>query len=57
MLLLAKHGSIAIVEQPIRTIYTEGNPTSHFNPLLDSLKIYFVLLRFSLVSFRHCRTG
>jgi len=50
MLLLAKHGSIAIVEQPIRTIYTAGNPTSHFNPLLDSLKIYFVLLRFSLVS-------
>jgi hypothetical protein len=50
MLLLAKHGSIAIVEQPIRTIYSAGNPTSHFNPLLDSLKIYFVLLRFSLVS-------
>jgi uncharacterized membrane protein/putative flippase GtrA len=50
MLLLAKHASIEIVEQPIRTIYTAGNPTSHFNPLLDSLKIYFVLLRFSLVS-------
>src|SRR5205085_2555166 len=33
------------LEEPIRTIYQPGNPTSHFNPLLDSMRIYFVLLR------------
>jgi GtrA-like protein/dolichyl-phosphate-mannose-protein mannosyltransferase len=38
------------VEVPIRTIYEPGNQSSHFNPLTDSMKIYFVLLRFSLVS-------
>ncbi|HBY61172.1 MAG TPA: hypothetical protein DEH78_15225, partial [Solibacterales bacterium] len=32
------------------TIYEDGNPSSHFNPLLDSLKIYFVLLRFGFVA-------
>jgi putative flippase GtrA len=35
---------------PCWTVYEPGNPTSHFNPLVDSLKITFVLLRFSSVS-------
>ena len=39
-----------MVEEPIRTIYEPGNQSSHFNPLTDSMKIYFVLLRFSSVS-------
>lgn len=30
----------------IETVYEKGNPTSHFNPFLDSLKIYFVFLRY-----------
>lgn len=30
----------------IRTIYLDGNRSSHFNPVLDSMRIYFVLLRF-----------
>jgi glycosyltransferase involved in cell wall biosynthesis len=35
------------VEQiPIQTIYEEGNPSSHFNPLGDSILIYFVFLRY-----------
>ena len=38
------------MEEPIRTIYEAGNPSSHFNPLVDSMKIYFVLLRFASVS-------
>jgi glycosyltransferase involved in cell wall biosynthesis len=38
-----------IVEVPIRTVYEPGNPTSHFNPLIDSLKIYYVFLRFSML--------
>jgi glycosyltransferase involved in cell wall biosynthesis len=50
MLLTAHHLSIPLIERPIRTIYERGNPTSHFNPLIDSMKIYFVLLRFGSVS-------
>ncbi len=34
------------VEVPIQTIYLDGNRSSHFNPVLDSLRIYFVLLRY-----------
>ena len=31
---------------PIQTIYIDGNRASHFNPLLDSMRIYFIFLRF-----------
>ena len=34
-----------IVEVPITTVYLDNNKHSHFNPFLDSLAIYFVLLR------------
>jgi glycosyltransferase involved in cell wall biosynthesis len=50
MLIAAKHTGMPVMEEPIRTIYEPGNPTSHFQPLRDSMKIYFVLLRFSLIS-------
>ncbi len=50
MLIAAKHQGIGVVEQPIRTTYEPGNPTSHFHPLRDSMRIYFVLLRFSGIS-------
>src|ERR1700683_2884316 len=50
MLLLTRNQRVAVVEQPIRTIYLDGNASSHFNPLLDSMRIYFVLLRFALIS-------
>jgi putative flippase GtrA len=50
MLLLTRNQRTAVVEQPIRTIYLDGNASSHFNPLLDSMRIYFVLLRFALIS-------
>jgi putative flippase GtrA len=50
MLLVCKHRDIRIVEEPIQTVYIAGNRSSHFNPLTDSLKIYFTLLRFSIVS-------
>jgi glycosyltransferase involved in cell wall biosynthesis len=43
-----------IVELPIDTIYLDDNQASHFNPILDSMRIYFVLLRYfgaSLVAF------
>jgi len=50
MLTAAKHLSVRIVEEPIRTIYEPGNPKSHFHPFRDSMRIGFVLLRFSLLS-------
>jgi putative flippase GtrA len=50
MLLLTRNQRVTVVEQPIRTIYLDGNASSHFNPLLDSMRIYFVLLRFALIS-------
>jgi len=39
-----------IIEQPIQTVYIKGNESSHFNPVLDSMRIYFVLFRFTLAS-------
>ena len=50
MLLKTKHNDIPIAEHPIETIYIAGNESSHFNPVLDSFKIYFVLLRFFFTS-------
>jgi len=39
-----------VVEVPIATIYIDGNRSSHFNFLLDSMRIYLVLLRFFVSS-------
>jgi glycosyltransferase involved in cell wall biosynthesis len=39
-----------VVEQPIQTIYINGNKASHFNPVLDSMRVTFVLARFYLSS-------
>lgn len=50
MLITAKHRSIALAEVPIQTIYRDGNRTSHFNPLWDSMRVYFVFLRFAAAS-------
>jgi putative flippase GtrA len=50
MLIAARTQASGILEQPIETIYINGNESSHFNPLTDSLKIYFVLFRFLLSS-------
>jgi len=50
MLLACKHAGRQISEEAIQTVYLEGNKSSHFNPLIDSMKIYFVLFRFALAS-------
>jgi putative flippase GtrA len=50
MLLACKREGIEISEVPIETVYIEGNRASHFDPILDSMRIYFVLLRFFLAS-------
>jgi len=49
-LAVLKSEQIAMREIPIETIYIDDNRKSHFRPLLDSAKIYFVLLRYSLAS-------
>jgi putative flippase GtrA len=50
MLITAKHLAFPIVQVPIQTIYRDGNRSSHFSPLRDSMKIYMVLFRFSIVA-------
>lgn len=49
-LILARHHGFGLVQRPIRTIYEGGNESSHFNPLRDSMRILFVLFRFSMVA-------
>jgi glycosyltransferase involved in cell wall biosynthesis len=50
MLLKAKEQRCDIIEVPIQTVYIDENQSSHFNPFVDSLKIYLVFLRFNLSS-------
>jgi glycosyltransferase involved in cell wall biosynthesis len=50
MLVALKNHGGDIIETPIETIYLDGNRSSHFNPLLDSMRIYFVLVRFAAIS-------
>ncbi|MEN6601393.1 MAG: glycosyltransferase [Bryobacteraceae bacterium] len=50
MLIAARHHGCTIAEVDIRTLYEPGNPSSHFNPLFDSMRVGFVLLRFTLLS-------
>ena len=50
MLILCKQTSVKIVESDIQTVYLDGNQSSHFNPLLDSMRIYFALLRYLVTS-------
>jgi len=50
MLIAAHQLGVPVVQVPIQTIYEQGNKSSHFNPIVDSMKIYFVLLRFGSVS-------
>jgi glycosyltransferase involved in cell wall biosynthesis len=50
MLLLAKAKGFSPSEVPIKTIYLDNNVGSHFNPLLDSLKIYAIICKYVLSS-------
>jgi putative flippase GtrA len=50
MLMACKQQGFEVLEVPIRTIYLDHNRGSHFHPLFDSMKIYFLLLRFSTLS-------
>lgn len=50
MLIAAKEHMIPVKEFPIETIYLEDNESSHFNPFLDSIRIYKVFIKFMLSS-------
>ncbi len=50
MLISANRAAIEIHEVPIQTVYIEGNNSSHFRYLADSMRICFVVLRFYLLS-------
>jgi len=50
MLIACKHQGLPVREVPIRTIYQDGNRGSHFHPLRDSMRIYFLLFRFSVLA-------
>lgn len=50
MLLKAKKMKYEIEEVSIQTVYIEKNVTSHFNPIIDSIKIYIVLFRYFISS-------
>ena len=50
MILDAHENKIKILEIPIETVYIGENTSSHFNPLLDSMRIYAVFFKFILSS-------
>ena len=45
MLVMAARERMIITQVPIQTVYIENNRDSHFNPLLDSIRIYYVFVR------------
>lgn len=49
-ILLAKQMGISIVQHQIQTIYIDDNISSHFRPIVDSLRIYHVFGRYLMVS-------
>lgn len=51
MLIAAKEYQIPIEEFPIQTIYLANNESSHFNPFIDSIRIYKVFFKFMLSSY------
>lgn len=46
MLIKASKQNVKIHEVEIETVYNDNNKGTHFNPIIDSFKIYFVFLRF-----------
>lgn len=48
MLLIASRTGVPFVTVPIQTVYLEGNAASHFRPVADSARIYWVFARYLL---------
>ncbi len=51
MLLQAGAAGVTLVEEPIATVYTDGNASSHFRPVADSLRVYAPIARFAASAF------
>ncbi len=51
MLYYAAKKNISITTLPIEAIYIENNSSSHFNPVLDTLRIYKHLFKLAMASF------
>ena len=51
MLILTKDKNIPIKEVEIETIYLNSNANSHFNPLMDSIMIYRLFVKYFLAAF------
>jgi glycosyltransferase involved in cell wall biosynthesis len=49
-IVLANESGISIQELPITTVYVDNNESSHFRPILDSMRIYAVFARFISIS-------
>ena len=47
VLLRCRRGGVATREVPIETVYLDGNASSHFRPVVDSLRIMLPLLLFA----------
>ncbi len=45
MLIECRRQKIEIFEIPIETVYIDENSSSHFNPIVDSIKIYWLIFR------------
>ena len=45
MLIECRRRKIPIDEIPIETVYIDENSSSHFNPIVDSVKIYWLIFR------------
>ena len=45
MLIECRRRKIPIDEIPIETVYIDENSSSHFNPIVDSIKIYWLIFR------------
>lgn len=48
VLLATKRAGVAIHEVPIQTIYLDGNESSHFHPIRDSIRVYVPLVKYAL---------
>ncbi len=50
VLIETRKRGMEIVQFPIETIYINGNETSHFNPIVDSIRIYSFIFRYLMSS-------
>ena len=50
MLLDIKNNGVSIQEVTIETVYENNNESSHFNPVMDSIRIYSIIIKYSFAS-------